>query len=324
MTFKYCLFKNKVFNFMLFTQQKIQEILRIIDFNHTLFIGTNVGTDVLTKEDVKLLKQFGIDLKDLKTPFTPYEQNFYFGRLAAALGDKNASTLNYNDFKQYLRRGQYIPLNTREKASLSFAKQRTYSHLKNLSSKVGGNISGIVLGKGQSYRDLFEATVKGSVERAVVERDTVNSIVSEIGHKTNSWSLDLGRIADTEMQYIFQEGKAAGIEKLGNKEALVYKTVYPQACRFCIKFYTTGGIGSKPVVFKLDVLRTNGTNIGKKQSQWLPTLGPVHPWCRCDLNHIKEGYIWSDEEQMFLPPKRDKNKPKKGIRISVGEKVYEI
>ena len=308
----------------MFTQQKIQEIFRIIDFNHTLFIGQNVGADILTKEDVKLLKQFGIDLKDLKTPFTPYEQNFYFGRLAAALGDKNAATLGYNDFKQYLRRGQYIPLNTREKASLNFAKQRTYSHLKNLDNKVAQNISGIVLNEGQSYRDLFEATVKGSVERAVVERDSVNSVVSEIGHKTGDWSRDLGRIAETEMAYVYEEGRAATIEKRDGKEARVYKEVYPQACRFCIKFYTTGGLGSKPIVFILSELRANGTNVGRKQRDWLPTLGPVHPHCRCMVHHVKAGYIWDDEKQMFVPPKRDKTAPKKGIKITVGEKVYEV
>ncbi len=309
---------------MLFTQQKIQEILRIIDFNHVMFIGQNLGTDILTKDDIKLLKSFGIDLKDLKTPFTSYEQNFYFGRLAAALGDKNASTLGYNDFKQYLRRGQYIPLNTREKASLSFAKQRSYSHLKNLSGTVAQNTSNIILNQDQSYRDFFEATVKGSVERAVVERDTINSIISEVGHATGDWSRDLGRIAATEMQNVYEEGRAAQIERDEGKEALVYKEVYPQACRFCIKFYTTGGLGSKPIVYKISELRANGVNVGRKQKDWLPVLYVVHPWCRCSLHFVKAGYIWDDEKQMFVPPKRDKTKPKKGIKITVGEKVFNI
>lgn len=309
---------------MIFTQQKIQEILRIINFNHTLFIGTNVGTDVLTKEDVKLLRSFGIDLKDLKTPFTPYEQNFYFGRLAAALGNENASKLQYNDFKQYLRRGQYIPLNTREKASLSFAKQRTYSHLKNLDQTVASNTANIILNEGQSYRDLFEATTKGSIERAILERDTINSVISEIGTKTGDWARDLGRIAATEMQTVYSEGRAAQIERDEGKEAQVFKTVYPQACRFCIRFYTTSGIGSKPRVFKLDELRANGTNVGRKQKDWLAVISSTHPWCRCDLGYVKPGYIWDDEKQMFVPPKRDKKAPKKGIKITVGEKVYEI
>ena len=263
---------------MIFNQQKIQEILKIINFNHTLFIGQNVGTDILTKDDIKLLKQFGIDLKDLKTPFTPYEQNFYFGRLAAALGNNNTAKLEYNDFLKYLRRGQYVPLNTREKASLDFAKQRTYSHLKNLGQKVNQNTTNIIVNEGQSYRDFFEATTKGSIERAIVERDTINSVISEIGNKTGDWSRDLGRIAATEMAAVYEEGRAAEIEKQDGKEAQVYKEVYPQACRFCIRFYTTGGIGSKPKVFTLDTLRANGTNVGKKQKDWLPTLEPVHPF----------------------------------------------
>lgn len=309
---------------MIFTQQKIQEILRIIGFNHVVFIGQNLGVDTLTKNDVRLLKSFGIDLKDLKTSFTPYEQNFYFGRLAVVLGDKNAATLGYNDFKQYLRRGQYIPLNIREKASLSFAKQRSYSHLKNLGQRVEQTVSGIIISEDQARRDLFEATIKESVERAVLERDTINSIVSEVGHKTGDWSRDLGRIAATEMQYVYEEGRAAGIEKRYGKEALVYKEVYPQACRFCIRFYTTNGIGSKPKVFKLDELRANGTNIGRKQKSWQKTLGPIHPYCRCMIHYVEPGYIWDDEKQMFVPPKRDKGKPKKGIKIIVGGEVFDI
>ena len=63
---------------MIFSNEKISEILRIIDFNNTLFIGKNVGTDILTNEDIRLLKQFGVDIDDLKVKFTPYEQQFYF------------------------------------------------------------------------------------------------------------------------------------------------------------------------------------------------------------------------------------------------------
>ena len=52
---------------------------------------TNIGTDVLTNEDRSLLKKYGIDVDDIKTKFTPYEQQFYFGRLAQAVGIENAS-----------------------------------------------------------------------------------------------------------------------------------------------------------------------------------------------------------------------------------------
>lgn len=309
---------------MIFSKEKLEEILRIIDFQHTMFIGNNVGVDLLTDEDRALLKRYGVNVNDIKKDFTQYEQSFYFGRLAQALGDKNASKLGYNDFFKYLRKGQYIPLNQREKDTLNFAKQRTYSHIKGLGQRVRQTTEGIIITEDQKNRDTYEKTIKNSIERAIAERDTINSVVSEIGNKTGDWGRDLGRIAATEMQYAYEEGRAAEAERKGGKEALVYKDAYPQACRFCIKFYTTGGIGTKPKVYKLSELRANGTNIGRKQADWQATLGPVHPFCRCNLNYIPQGYVWDEEKQDFHPPKIDKDTPKKGITITVGDKKFEI
>lgn len=309
---------------MIFTKEKIEEILRIIEFNHVLFIGNNIGVDILTNEDRSLLRKFGIEIDDIKKPFTQYEQNFFFGRLAQALGNENASKLEYNDFLKYLRKGQYIPLNQREKDTLNYAKQRSYYHIKNLGQKVTQITSGIIISEDQATRDAYEETIKNSIERAILERDTVNSIVSEIGHKTGDWGRDLGRIAATEMQYVYEEGRAAEAERSGGKEAMVWKDVYPGACRFCIKFYTTNGLGSKPKIFKLSELRANGTNIGRKQQSWVATIGPVHPFCRCNLNHVPQGYIWDEERGGFYPPKIDETKPKKGIKITVGDKKFEI
>lgn len=312
---------------MILNPFQIQEILKIIEFNHTLFIGQNIGKDILSPDDIKLLGKFGISLDDFDSFFTPYEQQFYFGRLSKALGDKNAKKLPYNDFLKYMRRGQYIPLNTREKETLKLAKQRTYTHLKALETRVVQTTSGVISQTSNKFRDQFEKVTKKSIERAILERDTIRSIVSEIGEKTGDWNRDLGRIAATEMQTVYEEGRAMEIENRTGKEALVYKEVYPQACRYCIKFYTTNGIGSKPVVFKLTDLRANGTNVGKKQVDWLPVVGPVHPHCRCELHEIPSGYTWSDEQQFFVPKKVDLNDPnrkKKGIKLTVGDKVYEI
>lgn len=267
---------------MIFSKEKLEEILRVIDFNHTLFIGNNIGVDVLTDEDKALLRKYGVKPDDIKTPFTQYEQSFYFGRLAQALGDKNASSLQYNDFLKYLRRGQYVPLSQREKTTLDFAKQRTYSHIKGLGQTVRQTSEGIIIAEDQAVRDAYENTIKGSIERAIIERDTVNSVISEIGHKTGDWSRDIGRIAATEMGNVYEAGRASEAERQGGKDAKVYKDVYPGACRFCIQFYTTGGIGTKPKVFTLSELRANGTNVGQKQKNWKPTLGPVHPFSITD------------------------------------------
>ena len=312
---------------MILSPQKIEEILNIIEFNHSMFIGANVGTDVLTPKDIKILKKFGINMSDIKVPFTPYEKQFYFGKLSQALGDKNTKKLKYEDFLQYLRRGQYEPLNLREKETLNLAKQRTYSHLKNLEQRVSQSVHEIIIQTSDKFRTEFEKVAKNSIKRAILERNSVSSIISEIGHKTGDWNRDLGRIAATEMQTIYEEGRAAEIEKRYGKDALVHKDVYLQACRFCIKFYCTNGLGSKPKLFTLDELRGNGSNIGRKQADWKPTLPATHPFCRCNIHAVQKGKIWNEDKKRFEYPKIDWDDPdrdKIGIKVTVNDKVFEV
>lgn len=96
-------------------------------------------------------------------------------------------------------------------------------------------------------------------------------------------------------------------------------------CKFCIKFYTTNGIGSKPRIFKLADLMANGTNIGRRQKDWLPTVGPVHPFCRCVLNYLPDDYVWSDERQRFeMKPYKRKIERRSKVTITVGDKKFEV
>ena len=125
------------------------------------------------------------------------------------------------------------------------------------------------------------------------------------------------------MHTAYEEGRAANIEYELGKDAIVYKDVYPGACRHCIRLYLTNGFGSQPRLFKLSALRANGTNIGRKPVDWLAVLGPIHPWCRCTLNKLPPGYKWDDKTKDFVPPANyvigDWRKSK--IKITIGDKT---
>ena len=58
--------------------------------------------------------------------------------------------------------------------------------------------------------------------------------------------------------------------------------MYAGACKECISAYLTAGFGSKPKVFKLSDLLSNGTNVGRKQKDLKPILGPHHPYSLTD------------------------------------------
>jgi len=307
---------------MIFSEAQISQILRIIDFQHAYFIGSDIGLDVLSDDDLRVLKEYGVSPDQLKTDYTPFEQSFYFGRLSAALKDQS-SKVQYNDFLQYLRRGQFIPLSQQEQNALNYVKRSSYSHIKNLGQKIRVEADRIIIEEDVKKRHQYEKLIQGSMEEAIVKRGSVKDVILAIGNKTKDWGRDLGRIAETEMQNAFETGRAEEIRKQYGDDALVYKDVFPGACRHCIKLYLTNGIGSAPKIFKLSQLIANGTNIGVKTNDWKPTISALHPFCRCIINGYEADTEWNEEKRRWIDkPYIRKIERKSKVRIMVNDKEY--
>ena len=308
---------------MLFTPEQIEEILNVIEFHHLFVISTNFGPQVLTEEDKRLLISFGVDIEVLSKAIPLYDQMYYFGKLTAILRDKQAETIDFVNFFKYIKTGQYIPLSQREKFELDIAKRKSYTYLKGLKDKVKSSVETSILEQEQL---VYQQTVKEGMVSGVQNRKSVSSIVSDLGHKLNDFKHDWGRIVETEMNNIFLQGRAMEIAEKYGDEVMVYKSVYPLACRHCIEKYLTNGVGSKPRLFKLKDLISNGNNIGKKVKQWVASLQSLHPFCRCLLKVVPPGYKWNEENQRFELPKvfEHKVERKSKIKIQVGDLKFEV
>ena len=280
----------------MFTPEQIQQIEKIITLHHVVFIGNNIGTEILSDYDKYVLDKHGIDVNKLSKEYTNLEQAYHFGKLSTILQSKDVKKLTYNDFLQYLRRGQYEPLTEREKGTLRFLKRNTYNYIKGLEASVIKDTNGIIINDSQKIRDKYEQAIKDSVKRAVIQRDSIKSVVLELGNKFGDWQRNLNRIAATEMQNAYEWGRAEELKKVYGTDVEVYKDVYPGACRYCIQLFLTNGIGSQPKIFKLQELIANGNNYNSKPENWKPVLGVVHPFCRCSLNSLPQGMTWNKEE----------------------------
>lgn len=305
----------------MFSVAQIESLLDIVNYHFLFTISTNFGVKMLSKEDINSLLGFNVNLKELGRDIPNYTKMYLLGKLTAILSEEQVRTLDYPDLLQYFKKGQYIPLSRREQIELELAQRRSYVHLKGLKERAKQQFESIVLNQQSITRSEYETAVKEEIAEGVAKRRSLSAIVSELGHRTKEWQHDWGRIVDTEMNNIFQQGRA---EVLREKEAdpLVYKNVYPGACRHCIQKYLSAGIGSRPIVFKLSELEANGTNVGKKVADWKPTLGGLHPFCRCTLYHIPKGYVWDEERQLFDIPKDFVRKVERRskITIRVGDK----
>ena len=90
------------------------------------------------------------------------------------------------------------------------------------------------------------------------------------------------RIADTELQTVHNEGKVNQALELDGEAALVARVTESGACEACRKIFIDPLTGA-PRIWKLTTLISNGTNVGRARRDWLPTVYPVHPRCRCDM-----------------------------------------
>lgn len=58
-------------------------------------------------------------------------------------------------------------------------------------------------------------------------------------------------------------------------------------CKFCKQFWHDGGSFK---IYRLSELTANGSNVGKKQANWLPTIEISHPHCRHRLMELLPGW----------------------------------
>jgi hypothetical protein len=313
---------------MILRRAQIENILNQISKNVLLYIGVNLGEPVLSLADRALLTGAGVKIAGLGGAFPYYYRMFLLGRLTRLIGDVNSQTLTYSDFEAYLMKHQYQPLTPFETIQYEIARHAAYRHLKNLENRMRSDVEGSI--SDVMSRSEYEAVFNKQLTIGVIERKSVSNIVSDIGHQTGDWSKDLGRIVDTEMNNIFQQGRAVQLTQANpGVDPEVYKDVYEGACRHCIALYLTDGLGSEPRVFKLSQLIANGTNIGRKVEDWRATLTGVHPWCRCHLRQKLSNTVWDKTKHQFVYDKAGLEAQERAlgirgkVKVTVGDKVFE-
>lgn len=260
---------------MIFNPNEIQQLFNIVDYRLARVVADILGKEFLTDEDKRILDDFNFKWEIELKKIPPYYQSYIFGRLAGVLNQEQLRSLNYTDVEKYIERGQYTKLTSREKATYRAAGTRTYSYIKGMGNRVKETLSNSI-----SEEELkYTVAIKENIEQGVLERKSVQNIVSSLGNQLSDWNKDWGRIVETEMQNVYQLGVAQTIVDKHGADALVYKDVFPGACTHCRQLYTTAGSGSKPRIFKLSSLIANGDNTGRKARDWKPVIGATHPFC---------------------------------------------
>ena len=277
------------------TVKQIDEIKKIIQEYMSVIGQLVVGGG---KPSPTFLSRLG-----LPTGVTDLIKNAYqYGRLGIALGTKDISRMPADDVKKLL---ETLKLTPSQQRSVEQAKIRAQQGIDNLPQRI---TSGVVTAAINSDLSMWQA-VKEVVPEATKQGTERYKVIQQLRDMTQDWNRDWHRVAHTEMWDAKVKGEAEAIlnneSPLSKKGAdtMVFKRPAPNACPKCKQLYLESD-GVTPKVFKLSDMVALGTNFGKKQADWQPVVGTVHPNCMCVLNVIPDDAEFDSNGNLVYKPKK--------------------
>lgn len=308
---------------MIFNQGQIQDLLSILKRYELVFIAGQLGLDFLSQAEKNILSASGIDLDKYKNKKGIIEHAFLFGILAEAIGDDRAKKMSYNQFQKFLASGNFIPLTEEEEFALQTVKNRAYTDITGLGNRMRTSLSNSVLRNNQQQSLLVQKVIKKKTINAVELRLGARGLAADLANTSKDWEVDWLRIAYYLTHEAYNSGRAQSILKQYGSDAEVYFDVFPGACKSCKELFLIDPEDgdSEPIVFKLSDIISNGNNIGRKVSEWLPTISPIHPYCRCIINHKKSGFAWDYELRAFSTPIKKTSTNPKLMNVKLNIKV---
>lgn len=306
---------------MIFTFNQINDIIGILRRHKLVFIAEQLGLNYLSQTEKDVLTAAGIDLTKYMNSSGIIEHAYLFGLLSEALGDDRAKDMNYQQFQKFIKSGNFIPLTEDEEFALEQLKNRAYTDLNSLGNRIATGTSNIIIKANQRQQNKLRNFVKNKAIDAVKYRQSATQLASELGHATEDWERDWLRIAYYLLHDAYNTGRAKSIFKEHGEDAEVWFTVLEGACIHCRELYLTDpdDIDSEPIVFKLKDVIANGNNIGRKADELLPTISPIHPYCRCMVNYKSPNTEWDRATRSFNKVKKyvPKNKKLQGVKLNI-------
>lgn len=306
---------------MILTAGQVNDIVAILRKHQLTFIAEQLGLDYLSDADKALLTASGVNLNKYTNAQGVIEHAYLFGLLSEALGDERSKQMDYKQFQKFIKSGQFVPLTDEEEFVLEQVKTQSYNDISGLGSKIIQGARNIVVRANLKEQNRIRDIIKEKAVDAVKYRKSAAQMASDLGHATEDWERDWLRIAYYTLQNAYNYGRARSIFRDHGEDAEVYFDVLKGACKHCRKLYLTDpdDENSEPIIFKLKDILANGNNIGRKAAAYLPTVSPIHPYCRCTIRYKDPNMVWDEETQSYTKPKQyqPKNKKLRNVKLNI-------
>ena len=293
------------------------KIKTLIKLYHLNFLYDTIGGDYLSEDEMNFLED-NLGKSKLDSSKIPLlDKIFAFGQVAQKIGLENANKITKKDLEDWLKENKV-------KVTAQLEKIKAQAYLDVLSKQF------------QIEKDLRQ----GVLNEANKENFKMSNVVDYIKSKFEDWAYLKNTISYVS-ESALNEGKVEEIKsqagKDGEEDPIVYKVPIQdeKLCSHCRRAYLKSD--GTPRLFRLSELAANGTNIGRKSNEWLPTLPQLHINCRCLLQYFEElpgtkrsDYEFNEEKQRYILKEKvltdDKRKVerKSRVKIDIGDKHFEV
>jgi len=261
------------------TKKELKEIEEVIKNRFIAFRYEHLADRSLTPADLEQLKRAGI-LRESVRNFSG--DAFALGKIVGAVGEKESLSMGFDELQKMVLK---MPRTTVEKKAIEFANDHAGEYIQGIGDLIIKDVrTGSVRATGEALR-----SVQDGVKNAIKDRKTISELRTDLFHRIDDRFKDWQRVAHTEMASSIQNGIYNDIRENSKhgSDQLVFKRPSPDACSHCKRMYLESD-GITPLIFKMSEL--SASNIGKKAADWEPTIGPVHPWCQCQLQMVPDGF----------------------------------
>lgn len=274
---------------MALTKKQIEKLKQIIDKHMDIIMSLTTGEG--KKPSSAVLKKLGLppEFADLIT------DSYKYGKLGVLKG-KSLDKMSANEVEKLLKK---TSLTAAQKSAVELAQINAQQHINSLNAKVTSSVLSLAI---KEQLNMY-TTVEQVVPEAIKNNTERYKVIQQLREMSGDWERDWHRVAHTEMWDAKVRGEAQAIfdgeSPLSSKkgETKVFKRPGPNACSMCKKLYLEPD-GITPKIFTLSELQAYGTNYGKKQRDWVPTLGTLHPNCMCPLSVMPDGYHFNSIGQL--------------------------
>ena len=281
------------------TAYEIRELREVVAKHWTGFMIRMYGPEAVgaTAAEVDALVRAGILDRGAAAAIDPLQDAYLLGVLRHRMREAGLDplTATWAQIKDAIA-ARPTPLAALERAGIAAAKQSAGVWAAGLGNRMANDILSATNVEDMGLRDRMLEIIQDEVATSIERRETARTLASRLADITQDYARDWQRLATSELHTAQEQGAAQTIAHEFGAEARVAKIPNPDACPACKAAYLdTDG---RPKIFSLKVLRANGTNAGRRQKEWRPTIDAHHPWCHCRLVFVPDGFDFTEEWQL--------------------------